>query len=309
MVGSHPRCDIQIEDSRLPSVVYLVVIHYDRIEAWPTCPLAFPIWGRISKNHVLLVGKTRLQFFLKDDSPDTDVVEFESDLIEPVDAPLDVEQQLGTSPVPEIADPDADLVLDWGSGPKQKSLNRNISILGEDHPSLIRLHRAHLHRCDHGVVCFGEDVWLIDLHPEHLSEETPIIRHVRPGDPSVVLGGVHLWITGSEESDIDHLVKSARPIKSFEPLATTISDDDIETARTNTSEQNVAVVQAGSDDKVESLELALTERFLKKNAKQSFRRRALKFSAMTILSLAALSGIAVILTKGVLPMVRTIYQD
>lgn len=222
LVGSDPRCDVQIGDSKLPSVVYLVVACGDRIEVWPTCPLAFPIWGRVSKNHVLLVGKCRIQFYFKEDQDadfsfaaglEDDSADISQDNFEhqSPDARADNAGGSAASVSPE-AIPTAKLILDWGRGPRHKSLNRNVSIIGEDHPSLIRLHHAELYRCDHGVICFGDDVWLIELHPERLAAGGPLIRKVNPGDPSALVGGIHLWVEGAEPIDLTALTKAPIPL-------------------------------------------------------------------------------------------------
>ncbi|MCA9139474.1 MAG: hypothetical protein KDB00_22025 [Planctomycetales bacterium] len=222
LVGSDPRCDVQIGDSKLPSVVYLVVACGDRIEVWPTCPLAFPIWGRVNKNHILLVGKCRIQFYFKedqesdfsfvaeldDDSADISQDNFEQD----TSAASKNAGSHANVAVSSEAMPTAKLILDWGRGPRYKSLNRNVSIIGEDHPSLIRLHHADLYRCDHGVVCFGDDVWLIELHPDRAAANDPLIRQIRPGDPSALVGGIHLWVEGAEPVALESLTRSPEPV-------------------------------------------------------------------------------------------------
>lgn len=337
LVGSDPRCDVQIGDSKLPGVVYLVVACGDRIEVWPTCPLAFPIWGRVSKNHVLMVGKSRIQFYFKDEGKET---EFSHDAVQDDDS-ADITQDVagsiqsgqggrsagkdGSAEVSADALPNATLILDWGAGPRHKSLNRNVSILGEDHPSLIRLHHAELERCDHGVVCFGDDVWLIDLHPDRVGAGKSIIRQIHPGDRSVLVGGIHLWVEGSEPLDVTKLVKSrdktgrgqglahSAPRRGDVPSEGVSAAPPVSPASTHrqptvdSASRRVAVVESTSHDEAESITMELTDRLLETNARKSFRRRLLKIAAISGLVTLAVAIVLAVLIWGVLPMVRAIY--
>ena len=52
---------------------------------------------------------------------------------------------------------------------------------------------------------------MIELHPQRLGETESMIRRVRPGDPSVLVGGIHLWVEGSEPIDVESLRKSELP--------------------------------------------------------------------------------------------------
>ncbi|MCS7466782.1 hypothetical protein NZK35_09020 [Stieleria sp. ICT_E10.1] len=337
LVGSDPRCDVQIGDSKLPGVVYLVVACGDRIEVWPTCPLAFPIWGRVSKNHVLMVGKSRIQFYFKDDGDETEFTHHIADDDDSADITQDVAGSTrpaenrrsagkdGSAEVSADVLPTATLILDWGSGPRHKSLNRNVSILGEDHPSLIRLHHADLERCDHGVVCFGDDVWLIELHPDRLGKSDSLIRQIRPGDKSVLVGGIHLWVEGSEPLDVKKLVKSRKKVgrersvpqpapsrgevsTAVVPAAPTTSSEAVRPSSAATiASRRVAVVESTSHDEAESITMELTDRLLETNARKSFRRRLLKISAISGLVTLAVAVVLAILIWGVLPMVRAIY--
>ena len=337
LVGSDPRCDVQIGDSKLPSVVYLAVAFGDRIEVWPTCPLAFPIWGRVSKHQILLAGKSRIQFFMKDDPklmPEGELEDEDSLDISKDDAfgagielpdyqPPPVHFGAGKT---AIAPPTAQLILDWGSGPRPKALSRNVSIIGEDHPSLIRLHRAVLRQCDHGVVCYGDDVWLIDLHPERLAEDESVIRRVMPGDPSVWVGGIQLWVKGAEAIDLENLVRSvaSQPAGHMDHPEITVdapaSSRDVGIAIETEAEidergANVAcgtdreVVRNGSasNDEVERLTMRLTDRMLETNARKAYRRRLIKITAIYVLAVLAVIVIVTILFMGVMPILRSIY--
>ncbi|WP_182870579.1 hypothetical protein [Stieleria mannarensis] len=335
LVGSDPNCDVQIGDSKLPPVVYLVVACGDRIEVWPTCPLAFPIWGRVSKNHVLMVGKARIQFYFKDDHDEIGFSQ-ESDLD---DDSADVTQEpgdhrrfvggggifgaeTGDGDASSDALPAASLILDWGRGPRRKSLSRNVSIMGEDHPSLIRLHNADLERCDHGIVCFDQDVWLIELHPERLGSNGSLIRRIRPGDRSVVIGGIHLWVEGAEPLDTERLVKSAGPDGKDATTASPTAHGggglsansvgnpgtaEASAAASSSDARRIAVVESTSHDEAESITMELTARLLETNARKSFRRRLMKIAGISGLVVLAVVGVSAILIWGMLPMVRAIY--
>ncbi|WP_147868972.1 hypothetical protein [Stieleria maiorica] len=330
LVGSDPRCDIQIGDSKLPPVVYFVVACGDRIEVWPTCPLAYPIWGRVSKNHVLMVGRSRIQFFFKDErdidlGQEADLDDDSADVTQ--DSVLSLALQGGSvsegqdaaNPV-EQSLPSATLILDWGRGPRYKSLNRNVSIIGEDHPSLIRLHNADLERCDQGIVCFGESVWLVELHPSRLSPNQPTIRRVCPGDESVLVGGIHLWVEGTNSLDLDKLKKSATSagdspatasVGATSPRGDAMNGGLIRrhdhAADVPRPQRRLTVGESQSEDDPECLTVTLTDRVLEAGVRKSLRRRVLKTAAIATLLILAVLLVVAILFMGMLPTIRAIY--
>lgn len=316
LVGSHPRCDIVIEGSKLPEVVYLIVACGDRIEAWPTCPIAFPIWGRIHKAHVLLVGKSRIQFCLE--------CEFKVASQGPNDSPI--KMGLETDPSRDsVPPPTAGLILDWGSGPKRKTLNRNVSILGEDHPSLIRLHRANLERCDHGIICFGEDLWLVNLHPSRVRDGEPLLRHVPPTERSLCIGGVHLWSESSPPVNLERLTRSPQQRNVLGIRPSFMSDLDEEpsfdgerpsmedAAETEEGQKNSQIgalrtVHQGHDsEEMEKLTQQLSDRVLETSVRKSVRQRVLHGSMIGTLAVIALMIVLLILLWGVVPIIQTIY--
>jgi hypothetical protein len=183
LIGSHPRCDIQISGNRIPSVAYLVVICADRIEAWPVCAIAFPVWGVIEESTQILVGKSRIQF-VSEISPDWP----QAKASQPGDALNDAGPVISAAPLP-----DASLFFDWGRGKREKPLNRRVSILGDDHPSLIRMRRVGLEQCDRGIVCLDRRVWMIELHPERISAEEPLVQRLDALEAPIELGRTKIW--------------------------------------------------------------------------------------------------------------------
>ncbi|WP_160167294.1 hypothetical protein [Rhodopirellula sp. SWK7] len=54
-----------------------------------------------------------------------------------------------------------------------RKILRSVTILGEDHPSILRARGRGMRRCDHAIVCQFDRVWLVDLNPSrrtHLAD-------------------------------------------------------------------------------------------------------------------------------------------
>lgn len=330
LIGAHPRCDIRIEESKLPPVVYLVVACPDRIEVWPTCPLAFPVWGRVGKNHVLSIGRSRIRLAFASMGKDSDFIATEDEeLSGGLRDDAEERSEIGPDEIArsECPDPTARLILDWGKGPQYKSLNRNVTIIGEDHPSLIRLHNADLHRCDHGLVCFGSDVWLINLHPDRVPPDAPIVTRVAPRKQSHLVGGIHLWVEADERTDLGTLEHAITPPNGgvFEepanreapPATEAFANEAGAESEDQSSESGfvaprpsggrnpgrTAVSREGADVIMDDL----TERLLETNARKAQRRQWFRVAGWAAVALFAVLSVVAILQFGVLPIVRSIY--
>lgn len=183
LIGSHDRCQIQLQYKRLPPVVYFAVICGSKIEAWPLCGIAFPIWGRVRPSTQLMIGKKKLKL-IGEDAPNwpTAAGTLPGDSINDV-SPLSVEAE----------SPDASLILDWGAGPQTRKLNRRVSILGEDHPSTIRMHGLGLRECELGIICVGTRIWAVQLNPDAVRDDQPLVQELVEGGESIWVGDVHIW--------------------------------------------------------------------------------------------------------------------
>ena len=181
LLGSHPCCTARIDEPRIPAVAYIACCFEDSIEVWPTCPIAFPRWGEVEPEHQLLVGKKRLslvhqkhrawQGLTSEDDP----------------AP----EKFPT--VGKIESIDRKITIDWDGVPRSKLLSRRVMIIGDDHPSTIRLHQQNLQRCDHAVISVGGSAWIVNLHPGvECDGELPLVSRLLSTSEPVKVGNVSI---------------------------------------------------------------------------------------------------------------------
>lgn len=261
LIGGHEQCDVTIAD-RSAAVAYIAVAYDRHIEIWPTCPLAFSLWGKIKRPETeLLIGRSRVS--------------------------------LGWSAAPGASTemdwtPGADLIVDWGVGEKRRKISRPVSILGEDHPSVIRLHGTTLERCDQAIICFGETVWMVDLCTKRWDAGEPQVRKLIDSDPSVFVGGLHFWCASKSSADGIKRVKSASDRKSTAQLAARMENTDPE---------------------VDQLTTRWTDRMLETTARRSEKVRIVKLVAFTVVMVAALVTVVLIIIQGIAPILRSIYGE
>lgn len=136
-VGSHPGCEIVLDNPRLPPVAYLLVAFEAHLEAWPVAPIAMPRWGALAAGEEFPVGTFRISVDL--DPPAT-----------PDDAARERFPELGV------------VVGDrrWSA-----KLHRRVTIVGDDHPSVKRLRDVGLEPCHGAFVAVQQRLWYLPLSP------------------------------------------------------------------------------------------------------------------------------------------------
>jgi hypothetical protein len=307
LIGSHPRCHVRLEYKRLPPVVYLAVCYGKRIEVWPLCAVAYPAWGPIRGKTPLLVGGTRVHLV-----GESDAGWAAAQPTQPGDAVNDF------TALPENVSPAADLIMDWGDGPQARKLNRRVSILGEDHPSLMRMHGLALRRCELGIVCAGERVWAIQLNPDALAADEPLVRELVPGERSAWVGHVHLWANQPGPVATARFGSLLRPAHEAaggngkaagngssngqaSPSADEVEPDDWSPA--------IDTAETGPQVDADRFAAHFTNRLLAKTEERAKRETMLQLAAYGSLLLASLAVVTFILMLGIVPVFRAIYAD
>ena len=173
LIGGHERCDARVGGSRGPDIAYLVCAFRESVEVWPLAPIAFPRWGIIQPHQELLVGSHRITV--------------EHPCVR-LNSPMKTE-------LPSLA---VSTTLFWDARPHPKIFRRQVTILGEAHPSVIRLHGRGLHSCDHAAIVQDGQLWLVDLVPERwgTSETAPVQRLGAPGASGQV-GNIMMRMVGT----------------------------------------------------------------------------------------------------------------
>lgn len=179
MIGAHRCCVGCVNDYRVPDVAYFACCFSDGVEVWPLVPLAFPRWGLVEPEHSLSVGRARISLFHEKHrhwhkAVSTDTSERNQ--------PLDREELGQLSPRIGNADVVRRIRLDWDGKARSRTLKRRVLILGDDHPSTLRLHGLGLRRCDHAIVGVGDRVWMINLQPfDDQNSPEDLISELFPG--------------------------------------------------------------------------------------------------------------------------------
>jgi hypothetical protein len=167
-IGSGERATARVTDSRIPAVAYLICAFVDSIEIWPLCAIAFPRWGVMRSGDSLRVGKAEITFYHSHDEPTRDSPRDKS--IAPSTMPIRHDKPFsaisGHPPNPTR------IVICCFGMCRYKTLRRRVTIMGEDHPSTLRLYGFGLTACSHAIIAVNGSVWLMDLtFPEAKSEE------------------------------------------------------------------------------------------------------------------------------------------
>jgi hypothetical protein len=165
LIGSHKHCDFRIAESSAPDVVYALFSLPGRVEVWPLGRVAFPVWGPISVDTEFSVGKTQLRLI---SSPERGQI-------------LQSDSSFTWST-------DNEKVLKIRHGKKKRSIliNRQASIVGSAHPSVIRLQGAKLASCALAVVCFDQGCWLLRLDIDSRQTGESRSNFVAEGEQTVI---------------------------------------------------------------------------------------------------------------------------
>ncbi|MDM4018866.1 hypothetical protein [Roseiconus lacunae] len=308
LVGTHPRCQVRLDYKRLPEVVYFIVIIGDRVQAWPLCGVAYPIWGNLKPGRQLLIGKIRVNISAQPNDAPWD----HATPPPPGEAVNDVSEL----PSPEPETPRGILLLDWGEEIQTRKLTRSVTILGDAHPSLMRLHGVGLRDCELAIVSAGERIWAIQLNPGSISDNTPLIRELVPGGESLWVGDLHIW-AGE---------KGRRSTRRFGGIPTPPAPPAIETAPPRISGAypqippshppagGTAGYQPPEEHhqptpSLDHLAGTYTDRLISITSKRASRDQMVRWAISGGLLVFALVVFAFITVRGVLPIVQAVYSD
>ncbi|MEM9828788.1 MAG: hypothetical protein AAF958_19535 [Planctomycetota bacterium] len=185
LIGRHDSCQIRLADPHAPDVAYIAVCFPDAVEVWPVCPLAYSMWGIARPDLELLIGRSKVSF-------DSEIADTRPDLDDMEAAVIASDQEAADAPVR--------LMLDWGQGTVHKKIRRRITIVGGDHPSIIRIHGRNLRRCSCAIVRQNGTLWWINLDPMALRRGAPEWKCLDEMEQPIAIGTLHLW---SENAAID----------------------------------------------------------------------------------------------------------
>ena len=169
-VGSHADCEVCLPHARLPDVAYLLCCVDGVVEAWPLAPLAMARSGPMRVGESLWIGTFRVAVEI-DAATRNAEPQGSEDLLSPERPTLEFTGEKGR----------------WST-----LLRRPVTIMGDDHPSVMRLHAVGLRQCHGAFVTTGGKVWYLSLV---LSDGEPIVQPL-PLDASLRLGQIEVRSTG-----------------------------------------------------------------------------------------------------------------
>ncbi len=158
LIGSHSCCTLRIRGAHVPEVAYFLCCLRDRVEIWPTAAIAFPRWGEIGPDLQVVLGPCSLTFHLAKALPGRN------------------------QPGSFLADCEIETRLSWPGQDFPKTFRRPVTVIGDDHPSVLRLHGRGLTRCHYAAVVQDESAWLVDLSARRMQRSVRVRRFHQPGE-------------------------------------------------------------------------------------------------------------------------------
>jgi len=171
LIGSASHCDLRIDEPHVPAVAYLVCSFAHSVEIWPTAAIAFPRWGIVQPKHEIVIGQSRLQ----------------------ISHPALHSRTRGASRPIEVP-----LEVHWKDKARSLRLQRAVTIMGRDQPSMLRLQGQSLELCDQAIIAQENKLWLIDLVPPcephadepSVNQEDPQVTCLSRAHQAVSINGV-----------------------------------------------------------------------------------------------------------------------
>lgn len=139
LVGSDPGCEIQVRQSRFPRLAYFLCLTTGGLEAWPLTALAKAHWGRLPEGNDLTIGGVRLT------------------------VQLDRSRVGGGAQCPQTPVVDLPLQVRCRDWQQTSRLHHTVTIIGQDHPSVIRLADSGLQQCAGALVVDRQELWYVSF--------------------------------------------------------------------------------------------------------------------------------------------------
>ncbi|TWT56251.1 hypothetical protein [Allorhodopirellula solitaria] len=152
LIGAGTHCDLQLPVQDGLKTAYFACCFDDRIEVWPLCAIAFPVWGVIPSEIEVLLGHLRLRFERTGRPGGSN------------EGANNTNEEGAIENANSFAS-DVELTMAWNQKSVTKKIARTVTILGSQHPSVWRTHGRGMQACDHAIICTQNRVWLVDLQP------------------------------------------------------------------------------------------------------------------------------------------------
>ncbi|TWT54690.1 hypothetical protein Pla22_23400 [Rubripirellula amarantea] len=273
LIGSADHCDITLEGAgKVPPVAYIVCCLRDRIEVWPTSAIAYSRWGALKPNDTIQVVNALVSVRL--DSAET---EFADDDPAPADS---TRTEVLTA---ELACLNKKVV--------RKRFRRSVTIIGDRHPSTLRVRGQGLHRCHFAAVAQDSKIWIIDLS---VGDQLPSQRIQLLDNADSVARMLDITIKLSDPVDVGNetrlpIVKrnmSRNDIEASEPSPNS-EDEGASTTSTSLRRTDAGNQPFGTErtDLSRKLSSALTDRLIHRS--RSWKKITLLIISLVVILLSA----------------------
>ncbi len=298
LIGSHGCCAGHIPGKRVPEVVYLACCFSDSIEVWPVCPIAFPRWGIVEPQHELLAGRKRIglihqshhsweKIATRGSHPDPSAI---------ITATRkEASEMLANESPPSLT---AQITIDWDGKVRPRRLFRRVTIVGDDHPSTLRLHAQGMQQCDHAIVADGESVWLINLNPPPGAVVEDLVVRLRQAAEPTMIGQVKVGLGQAGE---DRPVSPREKVNVQQAAHARQAADDMgpRTSGPHTLSTSGTTHEATPED----LTSQITDRLVSIDHAKSTRKRIVMISLYIAGFILAASLLVWFVTSQLLPMI------
>ncbi|MCG8651005.1 MAG: hypothetical protein MI861_14295 [Pirellulales bacterium] len=183
LLGSHPCCDLRVGgSSSIPPLAYFICCLQNCIEVWPTAAIAFPRWGAVGPGTELLVGQSRITLH--------------HPCVHSNNIPM----------LPFLRDCVIETSMTWPGKTIARNFRRPVTLIGETHPSTLRLHGRGLDCCHFAGVVAQYKLWMVDLSLQQIDprERVRCLSErgdtMTIGDVSVELLAARMIEPGPEEN-------------------------------------------------------------------------------------------------------------
>ncbi|WP_145172852.1 hypothetical protein [Rubripirellula lacrimiformis] len=173
-----------------------------------------------------------------------------------------------------------------------KRFREGVTIVGDDHPSILRIGGCGLKRCDHAILHHMKRLWIIELDLERLDQGEPKIQELSLDCPPIHRGGL-VYLRGTPEK-----------LKRYQELLRQRSQTEDSFTTSTTNQADLTGLVRENIDITEIVAEGLVSYSQKRKRVSRILHLALKlmlFAACIATSMAVIAG-------GIWPIIRTVWQ-
>lgn len=175
LIGSHPNCQIHLDDPTLPDVAVLICVLGTRFELVPLTASETLPQGNLEPGEAWNLGRYELELGFAGEKPERS------------DSTSDFGSKQSVS-------------IFAGKRSWEASLSQAVTLIGSDTPSLLKLRSVGVRRCQGAIICVEDHVWYLSLSPDdHAGKSSFCVYDL--AESAVTIGSAELrWVAGRTKS-------------------------------------------------------------------------------------------------------------